>query len=69
MDFNPYYEEKINQLAKDWEEFIGKDVYKQEKYMPAASIYLKIWSIIQLSITFLIMKYALFAATGREMHR
>ena len=29
----PVYEEKINQLAKDWEEFIGKDVYKQEDWV------------------------------------
>lgn len=29
----PIYEEKINQLAKDWEEFIGKDVYKQEDWV------------------------------------
>ncbi len=34
-----------------------KDVYKQEKYMPVASAYLKAWSIIQLSITFLIMMF------------
>jgi len=29
----PVYEEKINQLAKDWEQFIGKDVYKQEDWV------------------------------------
>ena len=29
----PVYEGKINQLAKDWEEFIGKDVYKQEDWV------------------------------------
>ena len=29
----PVYEEKINRLAKDWEEFIGKDVYKQENWV------------------------------------
>lgn len=29
----PIYKEKINQLAKDWEEFIGKDVYKQEDWV------------------------------------
>lgn len=29
----PTYEEKINQLARDWEEFIGKDVYKQENWV------------------------------------
>ena len=34
-----------------------QDVYHQEKYMPAASTYLKAWSIIQLSITFLIMMF------------
>jgi len=27
------YKEKINQLTKDWEEFIGKDVYKQENWV------------------------------------
>jgi hypothetical protein len=34
-----------------------QDVYRQEKYMPAASAYLKAWSVIQLSITFLIMMF------------
>lgn len=29
----PIYKEKINQLAKDWEEFIGKDIYKQEVWV------------------------------------
>ncbi len=29
----PIYKEKLNQLAKDWEEFIGKDVYQQEKWV------------------------------------
>lgn len=29
----PTYEQKINQLARDWEEFIGKDVYKQENWV------------------------------------
>ena len=29
----PKYEEKINRLTKDWEEFIGKDVYQQEKWV------------------------------------
>ena len=29
----PMYEKKINQLVKDWEEFIGKDVYKQEDWV------------------------------------
>ena len=36
----PMYEEKINQLAKDWEEFIGKDVYKQEDWVaPGCLLY------------------------------
>jgi alkylglycerol monooxygenase len=34
-----------------------KNVYNQEKYMPTASIYLKVWAWIQLSITFLIMAF------------
>jgi alkylglycerol monooxygenase len=34
-----------------------QDVYQQEKYMPAASVYLKVWSVIQLVITFLIMMF------------
>jgi len=29
----PVYEEKINQLAKDWEEFLGKNTYDQEKWV------------------------------------
>ena len=29
----PVYEEKLNKLASDWEEFIGKDVYKQEDWV------------------------------------
>ncbi|MBS3067467.1 hypothetical protein J4450_02090 [Candidatus Micrarchaeota archaeon] len=29
----PMYKEKINRLANDWEEFIGKDVYKQEAWV------------------------------------
>jgi len=29
----PIYEEKLNRLAGDWEEFIGKDVYKQEDWI------------------------------------
>ncbi len=29
----PLYDEKINQLAKDWEEFIGEDVYRQEEWV------------------------------------
>ncbi len=29
----PLYKEKINNLASDWEEFIGKDVYKQEDWI------------------------------------
>ena len=29
----PIYEEKLNRLASDWEEFIGKDVYEQEKWV------------------------------------
>ena len=28
----PVYEEKLNKLASDWEEFVGKDVYKQEDW-------------------------------------
>lgn len=34
-----------------------KDVYKQEKFMPNASKYLKAWSMIQLTVTFLIMMF------------
>lgn len=34
-----------------------KNAYKQEKYMPAASRYLKAWSVIQLSMTFLFMMF------------
>ncbi len=34
-----------------------KDVYRQEKYIPTASNYLKIWSVVQLVITFLIMLF------------
>jgi hypothetical protein len=29
----PMYKEKINQLVRDWEEFIGKDVHKQEDWV------------------------------------
>ena len=29
----PFYEEKLERLANDWEEFIGKDVYEQEKWV------------------------------------
>ena len=32
-DLKPIYEQKINQLAKEWEEFIGKDVYQQEDWI------------------------------------
>ena len=32
-DLKPVYEQKINQLAKEWEEFIGKDVYQQEDWI------------------------------------
>lgn len=34
-----------------------KDVYKQEKYMPESSFYLKTWSWIQLAVTFTLMLY------------
>lgn len=34
-----------------------QDVYTRENYMPSASIYLKIWSWTQLSITFLLMGF------------
>lgn len=34
-----------------------KDVYHRRKYMPSASIYLKIWSWLQLTITFLLMMF------------
>lgn len=34
-----------------------KDVYRQEKYMPSASVYLKVWSWIQLITTFLFMMF------------
>lgn len=34
-----------------------KDVYHQEKYMPASSNYLKAWSLTQLTVTFLIMMF------------
>lgn len=34
-----------------------KDVYKQEKYMPESSIYLKTWSWIQLTATFTLMLF------------
>ncbi|MBI2079261.1 hypothetical protein HYT84_00730 [Candidatus Micrarchaeota archaeon] len=27
------YEEKINRLATDWEEFVGKDIYKQKDWV------------------------------------
>lgn len=36
------YEQKINQLAKDWEEFIGKDVYKQEEWVAPGCVLDKI---------------------------
>ena len=29
----PVYQEKLNKLATEWEEFIGKDVYEQEKWV------------------------------------
>lgn len=29
----PEYEEKINRLAKDWEDLIGRDVYEQEDWV------------------------------------
>jgi len=29
----PNYEKKINDIAEDWEEFIEKDVYKQEDWV------------------------------------
>ncbi|MDO8508638.1 MAG: M23 family metallopeptidase [Nanoarchaeota archaeon] len=32
-DLKPVYKEKINKLASDWEEFVGKNVYEQEKWV------------------------------------
>lgn len=29
----PMYKEKLNRLARDWEEFVGEDVYEQEKWV------------------------------------
>src|SRR3989338_3138457 len=29
----PVYQEKLNNLATEWEEFVGKDVYEQEKWV------------------------------------
>ncbi len=29
----PIYKKKLNQLAKDWEEFIGKNIYEEEKWV------------------------------------
>lgn len=31
-DLKPVYEEKLKKVANEWEEFIGKDVYQQEKW-------------------------------------
>lgn len=38
----PIYKEKINQLAMDWEEFIGQDVYKQENWIAPGCLMNKI---------------------------
>ena len=38
----PVYEQKINQLASDWEEFIGQDVYKQEDWVSPGCLVKKI---------------------------
>ncbi len=36
----PIYERKLNQLANDWEEFIGSDIYKQEDWVaPGCLLY------------------------------
>lgn len=32
-NLKPEYEERINQIAEEWEKFIGKDVYKQEDWV------------------------------------
>ena len=32
-NFKPVYEEKLNRLVRDWEEFIGKDVYYQDAWV------------------------------------
>ena len=37
-----------------------KDVWKQEKYMPAVSIYLKVWAWVQLNTTFLLLVFLMF---------
>ena len=38
----PIYEEKINRLASDWEQFIGKDVYKEEDWVSPGCLVNKI---------------------------
>ena len=38
----PIYEQKINQLANDWEEFIGQDVYQQEDWVSPGCLVKKI---------------------------
>ena len=32
-NLKPSYRQKLNQLAADWEEFLGQDVYSQEKWV------------------------------------
>ncbi len=36
------YQQKLNQLVKDWEEFIGKDVYQEEKWVAPGCLVYKI---------------------------
>jgi sterol desaturase/sphingolipid hydroxylase (fatty acid hydroxylase superfamily) len=45
-----------------------KDVNDRKKYMPGASIYLKVWSWVQLSITFLLMMFLVLqvATIGKQ---
>lgn len=44
-------------VAQKYPLYYTKDAYKQEKYMPDVSLYLKVWAWIQLIVTFLLMMF------------
>jgi sterol desaturase/sphingolipid hydroxylase (fatty acid hydroxylase superfamily) len=44
-------------VAQKYPLYYTKDAYKQEKYMPNVSLYLKVWAWIQLIVTFLLMMF------------
>lgn len=41
-NLKPLYEEKLKKVANEWEEFIGKDVYQQEKWIAPGCLVEKI---------------------------